>query len=189
MRRGFTLIELLVVMAIISILASLMFPVFSRARGKAVETACLSNIYQINLAAIMYAQDNDGMMCPGDGPWGETLQPYIKNYDVLRCSLKPQYPAGFALNYWMSAHNISDVDYPVQVIIFADATVPAAWYLYPKTVADPDPDGNPDTVGSTLDFRHNNESANFSFCDGHCKRMTNLTPAAEDFLTTWDPVN
>jgi prepilin-type N-terminal cleavage/methylation domain-containing protein len=58
-RRGFTLIELLVVIAIIAILAAILFPVFARAREQARKTSCISNMKQIGLAALMYAQDYD----------------------------------------------------------------------------------------------------------------------------------
>ncbi len=59
MKRGFTLIELLVVIAIIAILAAILFPVFARAREKARQASCQSNMKQIGLAAMMYAQDYD----------------------------------------------------------------------------------------------------------------------------------
>jgi len=188
MHRGFTLIELLVVMAIISILASMLFPVFTRAKGKAVETSCLSNIHQIGLATLMYTSDHDEVMPPGWGPWGDTLQPYIKNYDILACPAEPNYNPGYAMNYWMSGESVVQVDYVVQVVMYGDATVPAAWYLYPDVVDDPDPDGDPNTLGSTVAFRHN-EGANFTFCDGHSKHLPKATPAVDDFLTTWDPRN
>lgn len=64
-KRGFTLIELLVVIAIIAILAAILFPVFAQAREKARATACLSNVKQISLAMMMYAQDYDETFCPG----------------------------------------------------------------------------------------------------------------------------
>jgi prepilin-type N-terminal cleavage/methylation domain-containing protein len=60
--RGFTLIELLVVIAIIAILAAILFPVFARAREAARKATCISNVKQITLAAIMYAQDYDEVL-------------------------------------------------------------------------------------------------------------------------------
>jgi prepilin-type N-terminal cleavage/methylation domain-containing protein/prepilin-type processing-associated H-X9-DG protein len=57
--RGFTLIELLVVIAIIAILASILFPVFARARENARRSSCQSNLKQLALAWTQYTQDYD----------------------------------------------------------------------------------------------------------------------------------
>ena len=52
MKKGFTLIELLIVIAIIAILAAILFPVFGRARENARRASCQSNLKQIALATL-----------------------------------------------------------------------------------------------------------------------------------------
>jgi len=109
--RGFTLIELLVVIAIIAILAAILFPVFSQAKAAAKKAADISNLKQLGLSFMLYANDYDDTAVPsgmkdyqtnitkvfwygsvsGDlmtstnnvDPKGSPLYPYQKNVDVM----------------------------------------------------------------------------------------------------------
>jgi prepilin-type N-terminal cleavage/methylation domain-containing protein len=98
MKRAFTLIELLVVIAIIAILAAILFPVFAQAKEAAKQTACLSNTKQIAIGQLLYSNDADDSIIPDDtqinsaaladqvkGSWINTIQPYLKNTNLLFC--------------------------------------------------------------------------------------------------------
>ena len=71
--KAFTLVELLVVIAILAILAALLLPVLSQARGRAQGTACLNNGKQMMTALILYTTDNNEFFPPN--PDGGTTDP------------------------------------------------------------------------------------------------------------------
>jgi prepilin-type N-terminal cleavage/methylation domain-containing protein len=60
LRQAFTLVELLVVIGIIAVLISILLPTLATARESANRAACLSNLHQINIMLVMYANMNNG---------------------------------------------------------------------------------------------------------------------------------
>jgi general secretion pathway protein G len=109
MRRGFTLVELLTVIAIIAVLAGILFPVFANAKNAAKKTQCISNLRQIGSAIGLYMNDYDDVFphaLDASDKWTpqiwdmhpefreripsmpllhEVLQTYLKSKEIFRC--------------------------------------------------------------------------------------------------------
>jgi type II secretory pathway pseudopilin PulG len=86
-----------VVIAIIAILAAILFPVFARAREKARQAMCLSNLRQMSTAVALYVTDYEvyplhSYPSPSQERWHTIIQPYMKSERVRVC---PSGSAGY----------------------------------------------------------------------------------------------
>ncbi|GBD00122.1 hypothetical protein HRbin17_02658 [bacterium HR17] len=118
MRHGFTLIEMLVVIAIVAVLIAVLLPVFSIAREKARQNACLSDLKQIGVALTAYAQDYDdvnvlshdcGLSVDLNAPvlYAHLLLPYTRSSIVYACGSHPRAPKIPAAPVSVPALNLS----------------------------------------------------------------------------------
>lgn len=194
MRRsgGFTLIELLVVIAIILTLVAISFPVFSRVRAKARQSQCASNMRQVAMAVMMYADDYDELLPYArqsvhwtQKPWGQwytTVEPYVRNRDVYRCPSVPQREIGFGP---CCATLKMGGDWPVSLAAFDASSAAllfidlsdrqshsASWEPYythrPERLCDVATCETP--AETCIDPRHN-KGLNLAFLDGHVRWM------------------
>lgn len=107
---------MLVVIAIIAILAAILFPVFAKVREKARQTSCLSNEKQLGLGLIQYQQDYDENFPIVADIWGEgwagRIYPYVKSTGVFACPDDPTAPAAsdlYRVSYALNG-NLAGVD-------------------------------------------------------------------------------
>jgi type II secretory pathway pseudopilin PulG len=109
-----------VVIAIIAILAAILFPVFAAAREKARQTTCASNLKQLGLAFVQYQQDYDELSPLTNGclgiRWANPLYTYVKSVAVFDCPDDPTKPpttnvgdgnAGYYYNSNLTTSNTS----------------------------------------------------------------------------------
>ncbi len=85
MKRGFILMEFVTAIAIIAILAAILFPVFARAREKSRQCSCLHNLYNVGVSLRHYAADYHGHFPPSDNDLSPLLYQYLPDARALDC--------------------------------------------------------------------------------------------------------
>jgi prepilin-type N-terminal cleavage/methylation domain-containing protein/prepilin-type processing-associated H-X9-DG protein len=188
--RGFTLVELLVVVAVIALLAALLLPALSRARGSARSIQCLGQMRQLGLAVHLYAEDHadefprsqHSAFAHRQFPWGRALAPLLGSdpgtwtnllLGVYHC------PADRRLTPWSYGLNVyfelgPDDDYhgkPLTWRRVGTVPNPAATIVFAENASGADhimPNfwtAPRDAVD--VDSRRHHQRSNYTFVDGH----------------------
>lgn len=157
-------------LAVVMVLAAILFPVFARAREKARQASCQANLKQISLAHLMYAQDHDETFVTPPAEWPEKLYPYLKNETVYACpgddrTSGPMWRGtiiGYTLNGSVAGMQMKGIQSPAQVPLSWDGTQPAGGM-------------------GDVEFRHNG-GVNCAYVDGHVKWV-----ASSGWSANWTP--
>lgn len=203
--QAFTLIELLVVIAIIAILASILFPVFARARENARRTSCQSNLKQICLATMQYLQDYDERLFSSkmDGrSWPVFLQPYAKSTQIFSCPSTDQYLAYGASNVqsqndglpYHGSYGLNDTNfggnYPGETFhetIFSTTFTVARFQASAQTILFGDEQPSQSGVGSPNAYPGYGPNA-YGDADGQVLNIVYNYPWSSDYSTAFDHI-
>ena len=173
--RAFTLIEAIVVVAILVILAAILFPVFQRPdEGSANRhrAQCQENLREIGMAFMQYAQDHNEKLPPvaikkTEG-WADSVQPYLKSWQLFQCPTDEKLvisTTDYYYNARLSKTDLPKITFPMATILSGDgkgnqptnynlSALPNSWR---KDYASP---ANRHIV-----------RANYLFADGHIKTL------------------
>lgn len=186
-RRGFTLIELPVIIAIVAVLAAILFPVLVKSRDKAQQNQCIDNQKQICTAVQMWAQEHDGKFPAANTVWTDLKVPA----KVLKCPAVPKTVA--------NAYVYSNVVSGEAVSKFADLS--REWLTADgQHTATEKIDGTTGTTGKdtvpptyanvgyiTADFAYPHDgSIIVGYADGHAETMNHPPVYLRDAFTSAD---
>jgi prepilin-type N-terminal cleavage/methylation domain-containing protein len=200
---GFTLIEMLVVIGIIGFLIGMLLPTLNKAQAQANRAKCMSNLHQIGLDMLIYAEDNNGYLFPDKLGWPGSGRPpalvpgtsdqynvwtyyvfnKIWNPPIMLCpaDLEPSGDHSYILNdhmaYWRVKYSTELPNHrsPSDVVVMGEkiSSLPDYYMEYGEF------DGLVDAYrhGPTL-------GSNYLMLDMHVDSL--LPSAAQDALDPWD---
>jgi prepilin-type processing-associated H-X9-DG protein len=94
----------------------------TRAREEAREATCVSNLKQVELATLMFAQDHQGKLPAGD--WPSQLSGYVVNTAIYTCPSASGQPVSYVLNQAVAGKKLSTIVQPQQTVLLFEADSP-----------------------------------------------------------------
>lgn len=148
---------------LIPVVAAVLFPVFARARAAARTSSCVSNVKQLSVAVMMYAQDYEGQY-PPPGSWDKATEPYTlsatksggPHIDVRHCPSSKLPGRSYAMNANLKSVNADKIANPMDAVMLFDASDGSPASGGPELMPSPPRHLGGDVVG---------------FTDGHAKRV------------------
>ena len=182
-RYAFSLLEVSVLLGLTAVAAALIFTVFQRKNGEK-QATCASNMREVGLALMLYAQDWDDRLAPVNVPaTGVTsapgngfvfsLLPYIKSSDLFQCPSEPNSTPGktdFAYNVAVAGQEEKKIRNPSSTVLFCETDESA---------------GSMASASAPLVTDRHKGGSNYCFQDGHVKWLeSSKAPAPSNVPAT-----
>ena len=134
---------------------------------------CQSNLRQIGLAVLMFAQDHDEKL-PSADKWTDEIMPYLKNENLLKCPAAKDLACAYALNQKVAGKRLAEIANPATTVLIFESTKGARNYSDAMTTLDPQ-------------GRHNGGNE-FVYTDGHARWVKiGQNPEAADVAVAGPP--
>ena len=115
---------LAVLLPMVAIMAAILFPVFAKAREKARQAACLSNIKQLSLACLQYASANNDTL-PSEATWQQDIQPYLPPSFTWDCPSSHQGQQSYEFNAALSGQSLATIQNPGNTVMISEPLGPS----------------------------------------------------------------
>lgn len=136
---------LAVLLPMVAIMAAILFPVFAKAREKARQASCVSNVKQLSLACLQYASANNDTL-PKAATWQQDVQPYLPPGFTWNCPSSNRGQQSYQFNAALSGQSLAATQDPANTVMISEPVGPSG--------------GGPHNGGS-----------NVGFADGHARWM------------------
>jgi len=136
--------------------AALLLPALAKAKSRAQNISCMSNLKQLALGAIMYANDQKDTLPPADR-WGDALQKYVGSEAPFRClSGAPEHRCHYGYNARLAGAELATLKNPAQTVLFFE--IEGGWNV----------SGGPEAM---LSKSRHGKTFTVAFLDGHCESV------------------
>ena len=147
------------IVAIVGLLMGILSPALARAQSLGQRAVCMSNLKQLGVTTMMYADNNKGQYPTAD-KWCDLLEPYYKNNNVLICPATRKKMFGYIIDP-NTKHQCS---YAINSNVKRDCRFPATTVLFFESNLGWNQSGGAESLTTQ---NHGNNGCNVLFCDAH----------------------